>query len=365
MQIPQFNRINLENSTIEDSPARKELDKNMPKSATTADLTDGELRGGIVKLLPSELRNLLAGGMAGMTAKSFVAPADRIKILYQVTNVEFRLSNVPSSGMSIVRNEGFSALWRGNMATMLRVFPYSGVQFMVFDRCKRFVSDKHNNANSGLAWKGMTPIESLAAGSIAGVSSVIATYPLDLTRTQLALCPKEQGGKRITFLHILSKTYKDRGAMGLYRGITPTMLGILPYSGIAFTINEQSKRWITNMQRREPNTIEKMVIGAVSGLIAQSVTYPLEVTRRRMQTIGLVQNDSSSALKGARAIGSDNASRAFEAKPVSMTETMKFLFREQGIKGFYKGLTMNWVKTPISFGISFTMYDAVKKCMGG
>mmetsp|Transcript_16202 Transcript_16202/g.16378 ORF Transcript_16202/g.16378 Transcript_16202/m.16378 type:complete len:144 (-) Transcript_16202:561-992(-) len=143
------------------------------------------------------------------------------------------------------------------------------------------------------------------------------------------------------------------------------MLGILPYSGIAFTINEQSKIWITNMQRRETSTIEKMVIGAVSGLIAQSVTYPLEVTRRRMQTIGLVQNDSSSALKGARAIGSDNASRAFEAKPVSMTETMKFLFREQGIKGFYKGLTMNWVKTPISFGISFAMYDAVKKCMGG
>ena len=34
--------------------------------------------------LPKELRNLLAGGMAGMTAKSVVAPMDRIKILYQV-----------------------------------------------------------------------------------------------------------------------------------------------------------------------------------------------------------------------------------------------------------------------------------------
>jgi hypothetical protein len=33
--------------------------------------------------LPKEVRNLLAGGAAGMVAKSFVAPVDRIKILYQ------------------------------------------------------------------------------------------------------------------------------------------------------------------------------------------------------------------------------------------------------------------------------------------
>ena len=31
-----------------------------------------------------------------------------------------------------------------------------------------------------------------------------------------------------------------------------------------------------------------MLCGALSGLIAQTVAYPLEVTRRRMQTIGIV-----------------------------------------------------------------------------
>ena len=35
--------------------------------------------------LPKELRNLIAGGIAGMVAKSVVAPLDRIKILYQVS----------------------------------------------------------------------------------------------------------------------------------------------------------------------------------------------------------------------------------------------------------------------------------------
>lgn len=42
------------------------------------------------------------------------------------------------------------------------------------------------------------------------------------------------------------------------------------------------------MTGKEPETFHKLGIGALAGLIAQSCTYPLEVTRRRMQTHGLV-----------------------------------------------------------------------------
>jgi hypothetical protein len=77
-----------------------------------------------LQTLPKELRNLLAGGLAGMLAKSFVAPIDRIKILYQVTSAQFRLRDVPRVARSIVEKEGWGALWKGNLATMIRVFPY-------------------------------------------------------------------------------------------------------------------------------------------------------------------------------------------------------------------------------------------------
>jgi hypothetical protein len=74
--------------------------------------------------LPKEARNLIAGGLAGMIAKSVVAPMDRIKIMYQVTSATFRLRDVPKVALSIVEKEGWTALWKGNTVTMIRVFPY-------------------------------------------------------------------------------------------------------------------------------------------------------------------------------------------------------------------------------------------------
>lgn len=90
---------------------------NTPPSSTK--MTESPLQ-----TLPKEVRNLVCGGLAGMLAKSVVAPMDRIKIMYQVTSATFRLGDVPSVAYSIAQKEGWQALWKGNSVTMLRVFPY-------------------------------------------------------------------------------------------------------------------------------------------------------------------------------------------------------------------------------------------------
>jgi hypothetical protein len=209
-------------------------------------------REGISQTLPKEVRNIVAGGIAGMIAKSVVAPVERIKILYQVTATEFHLRNLPEVARNIVKNEGASAMWKGNTATLLRVFPYSGIQFMVFDRLKtHFLSQNQhfgtsNNSgdpdNGQRKW-GLSPLESLIAGMTAGVVSVLFTYPLDLTRAQLAVLKRHKHDRgTLGFYEVLTNNYRQRGAKGLFRGITPTLGGIIPYSGLAFTMNEQGKR---------------------------------------------------------------------------------------------------------------------------
>lgn len=311
--------------------------------------------------LPKELRNLLAGGMAGMIAKSVVAPLDRIKILYQVSNVPFHLGKIPDVMRRIVRTEGMDALWKGNLATMIRVFPYSGIQFMTYDRIKGIFLKQHSPEKEKL---GLAPIESLMAGMAAGTASVICTYPLDLTRAQLAVLKKHKRQEHVpnkSFVTVLKDNYKQRGMPGLWRGITPTIIGIIPYSGIAFTLNEQGKREIIHQTGRDLTTIERMVCGALAGLIAQTLTYPIEVTRRRMQTVGLVGNDTAFGSLGA--VNTSKTSKAISSatKPPSMVRTIRDLYLEQGVAGFYKGVTMNWIKGPVAFSISFTAYDSIQK----
>ena len=213
-----------------------------------------EIRDDLVKL-PKEVRNLLAGGIAGMAAKSVVAPLDRIKILYQVSSAEFKLLNVPNVAKNIVQNEGLAALWKGNTATMIRVFPYSGIQFTVYDRCKTHFLRKHeqdrhsaglsNDSESARRNWGLSPLESLSSGMLAGTISVILTYPLDLTRAQMAVVKRHRNAPNRGFMGVITDNYKQRGTAGLFRGVTPTLLGIMPYSGIAFALNEQGKQEVS------------------------------------------------------------------------------------------------------------------------
>lgn len=71
----------------------------------------------------------------------------------------------------------------------------------------------------------------LAAGALAGLTSVACTYPLDIVRTRLSIQSAQMGSSNDaqaalpgiwkTIVHI----YKNEGGVvGLYRGLNPTLM---------------------------------------------------------------------------------------------------------------------------------------------
>ncbi|CAM9326526.1 unnamed protein product [Discosporangium mesarthrocarpum] len=306
-------------------------------------------------------KRIVAGGLAGMLAKSVVAPVDRVKILFQVTNEHFTFRKAKKLMGDILALEGPAGLWKGNSATMIRVFPYAGTQFMMFDTLKRWALARKTHRDPQAVQR-LSNLESLVSGSIAGAVSALVTYPLDMARARLAVgVAKRVHGHRHSMgvAALITSVVRQDGVRALYRGVTPSLMGIIPYAGIAFSINEQAKHEVVLITGREPEVLHKLGIGAFAGLVAQSCTYPLEVVRRRMQTQGLLDQHSGVGMVFAAAKDSGASLPAFSEK-LNIFQTLQVVVKEQGVKGLFKGLSMNWVKGPVGISISFTTFDFLK-----
>uniref|UniRef100_A0A672YY81 Solute carrier family 25 member 42 n=1 Tax=Sphaeramia orbicularis TaxID=375764 RepID=A0A672YY81_9TELE len=258
------------------------------------------------------LDSLLCGAFAGAVAKTVIAPLDRTKIIFQVSSQRFS-AKVNLSLFHINKSEGWAArLWRGNSATMVRVIIWA--------------------TTMGYQGKALPPFPRFLR--ITGrTTAAMLTYPLDMVRARMAVTAKEMYSN---IMHVFVRISQDEGIKTLYRGFTPTILGVIPYAGITFFTYETLKKLHTEKTKRsQPYPVERLAFGACAGLIGQSASYPLDVVRRRMQTAG-VTGSSYSTILG----------------------TMREIVTHEGVvRGLYKGLSMNWVKGPIAVGVSFTTFD--------
>ncbi|XP_051928844.1 mitochondrial coenzyme A transporter SLC25A42-like [Hippocampus zosterae] len=274
------------------------------------------------------LDSLLCGAFAGAVAKTVIAPLDRTKIIFQVSSKRFSAKEAFRLIYSSYVKDGLLSLWRGNSATMVRVMPYAAIQFSSHEQYKKVLEGHY-----GCQGKALPPFPRFLAGSMAGTTAAMLTYPLDMVRARMAVTAKEM---YCNIMHVFVRISQEEGFKTLYRGFTPTILGVIPYAGITFFTYETLKKLHTEKTKRaQPYTVERLAFGACAGLIGQSASYPLDVVRRRMQTAGVTGSAYNTILG-----------------------TMREIVRHEGVvRGLYKGLSMNWLKGPVAVGISFTTFD--------
>ncbi|XP_070765253.1 mitochondrial coenzyme A transporter SLC25A42-like [Enoplosus armatus] len=274
------------------------------------------------------LDSLLCGAFAGAIAKTVIAPLDRTKIIFQVSSDRFSAKEAFRLIYCTYMKDGLLSLWRGNSATMVRVMPYAAIQFCSHEQYKKRLGGYY-----GYQGKALPPFPRFLAGSLAGTTAAMLTYPLDMVRARMAVTARETYSN---IMHVFVRISQEEGVKTLYRGFTPTILGVIPYAGITFFTYETLKKLHTEKTKRpQPYPYERLAFGACAGLIGQSASYPLDVVRRRMQTAG-VTGSSYGTILG----------------------TMREIVTQEGVvRGLYKGLSMNWLKGPVAVGISLTTFD--------
>eukprot|EP00123_Amoebidium_parasiticum_P010857 comp20364_c0_seq1/m.25723 comp20364_c0_seq1/g.25723 ORF comp20364_c0_seq1/g.25723 comp20364_c0_seq1/m.25723 type:complete len:298 (-) comp20364_c0_seq1:322-1215(-) len=289
-------------------------------------------------MAPKEKKNikeyLLAGGTAGMIARTAIAPIERVKILFQISK------NTTQSGYisllpSIMKKEGVLAFWKGNSAAVARVVPYMAITFLGYEEYKSSIVHHFPNMNRELT--------NLTAGALGGLTGVAITYPLDVVRARLAAQSFMAASERTYtgMVNALVEIPKREGFRALYQGMSATMMGVAPYAGLKFATYEAMKSVCCTVTGKEEKDLPAPIrfgSGAAAGVVAQTVVYPFDVIRRRTQT-------------------------HTGAKPLynSVLDAFRTIIREEGIrKGLYRGLTLNFLKTMPNVAIYMSVYDYLK-----
>ncbi|XP_010549230.1 PREDICTED: mitochondrial adenine nucleotide transporter ADNT1-like, partial [Tarenaya hassleriana] len=162
-------------------------------------------------------------------------------------------------------------------------------------------------------------------------------------------------------VHALSTVLREEGPRALYRGWLPSVIGVVPYVGLNFAVYESLKDWLVKsrpfgiVDNSELTVTTRLACGAVAGTIGQTVAYPLDVVRRRMQMVGW--KDASSVITG------DGGGKA-PLEYSGMIDAFRKTVRHEGVGALYKGLVPNSVKVVPSIAIAFVTYEKVKDLLG-
>ena len=123
----------------------------------------------------------------------------------------------------------------------------------------------------------------------------------------------------------------------------------VPYVGLNFAVYESLKDWLIKekpfgiVQDNELSVTTRLACGAVAGTIGQTVAYPLDVVRRRMQMVGW--KDASTVITG------DGKRVALEY--TGMVDAFRKTVQYEGFGALYKGLVPNSVKVKVVILSSF------------
>ena len=120
-------------------------------------------------------RKLAAGMVTGAFTKTVTAPLERVKILLQIqamTGSSTKYQGILRSARTVVMEEGFFRLWKGNGANVLRVMPVYGLKFGINDMLRDMVRRPGQKGDLSFT-------QLFCAGSMAGTVTVGTTYPLE------------------------------------------------------------------------------------------------------------------------------------------------------------------------------------------
>lgn len=346
-------------------------------------------------------------------------PFDLLKTRLQVGGAGAALVGVPAAeavpyrsslhaARSLVANEGWAAMYKGITPNLVGNTVAWGLYFCGFDLVKRALSERQPLALVRLVSspaslpvaaadggsvagprgrrRQLNALEHILAASLTGTCVSALTNPIWVVKTRMFLdhTPSNNSAAAMRaaasssassaagtaaaaaaapsmpsysgLASALRSIYRTEGVLGLYRGFVPGLFGV-SHGAMQFMAYEELKKLRIEQRRRKSllpgggggsggsapaaaagapvhwSASETIAMSILSKSFASLTTYPYQVVRSRMQ-----------ASHGAR---------------VSLRRVLATTWREEGLRGFYRGVCINVVKVMPAACTVFLVYEQV------
>ena len=261
---------------------------------------------------------MFCGSIAAMIAQTLISPLDVIKVNLQVSKTKGLIGIIEE----IYNKNGILAFWSGNSIRLINSMPQNSIKFAI-------LGELRTRFNQG---QPLNNFQRLLYGGIAGVISQTIVFPIDLVHTRMALNPNRYSGLFNAFATIA----REEGILSLWSGVTPTILGAIPYESCQYFgydgLCDLYRNKISKDGSLSPSVCS--VLAGISGIFSQAVVYPFDIVRRRMM-----------ASKGE----------------LTMSECFKDIYVNEGILGFFKGIQINMIKIYPGMAIKYAAYEELKR----
>ncbi|KAM6583924.1 hypothetical protein CsatB_010926 [Cannabis sativa] len=258
------------------------------------------------------------------------------------------------------RLENPSMLKPEHYACMVDLLSRSGC----FRQAEEFIYDLSFDPGIGF-WKallsGCLIHSNVDLGELAA-HKILALDPEDVS-SYVMMCNAHSAAGRWQSASKIRRTMKEKGMKRVPGCSWIVIRSKVPYVGLNFAVYESLKDWLITSKPfglidksdTELSVTTRLACGAAAGTVGQTVAYPLDVIRRRMQMVGW--NNAASVVAGD---GRSKGSLEYKG----MVDAFRKTVRHEGFGALYKGLVPNSVKVIPSIAIAFVSYEMVKEILG-
>ena len=289
----------------------------------------------------SFMMDFLAGGISAAVSKTIVAPIERVKLLLQV---QYANPNIPKeqqyAGIGdcfsrVIKEQGFIALWRGNLANVIRYFPTQALNFACKDFYKQTLCPYNPKTEPIKFFAG-----NMASGGAAGATSLCFVYPLDFARTRLAADVGDAEGKREFngLVDCLKQIAMKDGIGGLYQGFGISVVGIIFYRASYFGLFDTGKAML--FSGGKGNLMATFLLGQIVTVSAGIISYPLDTVRRRLM---MTSGQGEKLYNGTM-------------------DCFAKIYQKEGAAAFFKGCLSNVIRGT-GGALVLTFYDKIQEAL--